>query len=247
MRHLLQLKRAAGVSSMYNKNRENYHTSDDEEDEVDGGSQPSSPTLAHKSPPPSLVHHQGPAEWIGITTNSEEDCSYSSADNSESQLEYSENNFCEWNDYVTPILNSNCAIGDRSEWFWAPKKIVRICIVLIPLIIVCLFFFVEQIVLNPSVNCTIWDARDVKKTEMSVLDISSAIIKRVEAIPDTCDYVYMGLVFSLVLSLVPAFCRLCEVNHMIFEIVFLFQAFSLLLLLFFFQIPPGCYRFIRIK
>lgn len=119
MRHVLQLKRTAGASSMYNKNRENLlktYTSDDEEDEIDGGSQPSSPTLAHKpvlgSPP--LV--QGPAEWIGITTNSEEDCSYSSADNSESQLEYSENNFCEWNDYVTPILSSNCAIGDRSEY-----------------------------------------------------------------------------------------------------------------------------------
>lgn len=47
---------------------------------------------------------------------------------------------------------------------------------------------------------------------MSVLDISSAIIKRVEAIPETCDYVYIGVVFSLVLSLVPAFCRFCEVN-----------------------------------
>lgn len=170
MRQLLQMKRATGVSSMYSsKNRENLlktYTSDDEEDEVDGGSQPLSPTLVHKS-------SSGPAEWIGITTNSEEDCSYSSADNSDSQLEYSENNFCEWNDYITPILNSNCAIGDR-------------------------------------INCTFWDGRDVKKVEMSVLDISSSIIKRVEAIPDTCDYVYMGLVFSLVLSLVPAFCRLCE-------------------------------------
>lgn len=62
------------------------------------------------------------------------------------------------------------------------------------------------------VNCTVWDGREVKKTEMSVLDISSAIIKRVEDIVDTCDYVYIGLVFSLVLSLVPAFCRLCEVS-----------------------------------
>lgn len=48
---------------------------------------------------------------------------------------------------------------------------------------------------------------------MSALDISSAIIKRVEAIPETCDYVYIGLVFSLVLSLVPAYCRLCEVSQ----------------------------------
>lgn len=75
----------------------------------------------------------------------------------------------------------------------------------------CIFLFLA-IERNSSVNCTIWEGRDVKKAEMSVLDISSAIIKRVEAIPDTCDYVYMGLVFSLVLSLVPAFCRLCEVS-----------------------------------
>lgn len=47
---------------------------------------------------------------------------------------------------------------------------------------------------------------------MSVLDISSAIIERVEAIPETCDYIYIGVAFSIVLSLVPAFCRLCEVR-----------------------------------
>lgn len=43
-----------------------------------------------------------------------------------------------------------------------------------------------------------------------MLDISSVIIERVEAIPETCDYVYIGLAFSIVLSLVPAFCRICE-------------------------------------
>lgn len=45
---------------------------------------------------------------------------------------------------------------------------------------------------------------------MSVLDISSAIIERVDAIPDTCEYVYIGLALSIMLSLVPVFCRLCE-------------------------------------
>lgn len=64
------------------------------------------------------------------------------------------------------------------------------------------------------VSCTIWDEREAKKAEMSVLDISSAIIERVEAMPETCDYVYIGVVFSIVLSLVPAFCRLCEVSPM---------------------------------
>lgn len=45
---------------------------------------------------------------------------------------------------------------------------------------------------------------------MSVLDISSAIIERVDAIPDTCEYVYIGLALSVLLSLVPVFCRMCE-------------------------------------
>uniref|UniRef100_A0A1B0CWJ2 PHTF1/2 N-terminal domain-containing protein n=2 Tax=Lutzomyia longipalpis TaxID=7200 RepID=A0A1B0CWJ2_LUTLO len=48
------------------------------------------------------------------------------------------------------------------------------------------------------------------KAEMSVLDISSAIIERVEAMPETCDYVYLGVFFSIILSLVPAVCRVCE-------------------------------------
>lgn len=113
----MTLKCTRGTPVFSNRDNLKRYTSDeeDEEDEVDGGSQQSSPTLAHK------VMGEGTssaAEWIGITTNSEE-CSYSSADNSESQLEYSENNGCEWNDYVTPtvILNSNCAIGDRSEHY----------------------------------------------------------------------------------------------------------------------------------
>uniref|UniRef100_A0A182QM81 PHTF1/2 N-terminal domain-containing protein n=1 Tax=Anopheles farauti TaxID=69004 RepID=A0A182QM81_9DIPT len=63
---------------------------------------------------------------------------------------------------------------------------------------------------NDRISCTIWEAREAKKAEMSVLDISSAIIERVEAMPESCDYVYIGVVLSVFLSLVPAFCRLCE-------------------------------------
>uniref|UniRef100_A0A182MUI1 PHTF1/2 N-terminal domain-containing protein n=1 Tax=Anopheles culicifacies TaxID=139723 RepID=A0A182MUI1_9DIPT len=75
---------------------------------------------------------------------------------------------------------------------------------------------VPTLILNPAcgandrVSCTIWEAREAKKAEMSVLDISSAIIERVEAMPESCDYVYIGVVLSVFLSLVPAFCRLCE-------------------------------------
>lgn len=102
--------------SLYNKRDKlkqySSYEEDDEEDEVDAASQPSSPLLAHQ---PVVEATTSATEWIGITTNSEE-CSYSSADNSGSQIEYSENNAGEW-DYCTPavILNSNCAIGDKSK------------------------------------------------------------------------------------------------------------------------------------
>uniref|UniRef100_U5ELH8 Putative homeodomain transcription factor n=1 Tax=Corethrella appendiculata TaxID=1370023 RepID=U5ELH8_9DIPT len=74
------------------------------------------------------------------------------------------------------------------------------------------------LILNPScgssdrISCTIWESHEAKKAEMSVLDISSAIIERVEAIPDSVDYVYIGVILSTLLSMVPAFCRLCEVT-----------------------------------
>ncbi|XP_037043211.1 putative homeodomain transcription factor [Bradysia coprophila] len=77
------------------------------------------------------------------------------------------------------------------------------------------FDFAPAYLLNPGgtgdrISCTIWHRKETKKAEMSVLDISSAIIDNVEAMPETCDYVYIGLTFSILLSLVPAFCRLCE-------------------------------------
>lgn len=71
-------------------------------------------------------------------------------------------------------------------------------------------------ILNPNdssekVSCTLWTKHEAKKAEMSVLDISTAIIQRVDSIPETCDYVYIGLILSLILSLTPTYCRLCDV------------------------------------
>ena len=37
-----------------------------------------------------------------------------------------------------------------------------------------------------------WEKREVKKADLSVLDISSAIIARVEAMPENLDYFYGG-------------------------------------------------------
>ncbi|KAL5288610.1 PHTF1 family protein [Megaselia abdita] len=74
--------------------------------------------------------------------------------------------------------------------------------------------FTPTIILNPiyRISCTFWDRREAKKAEMSVLDISSCIIERVAQMPETCDYIYIGVFFSSVLSLVPLFCRLCDVT-----------------------------------
>lgn len=46
---------------------------------------------------------------------------------------------------------------------------------------------------------------------MSVIDISSAIAKKVETMTSSSDYIYLGLLLSVVLALVPVLCRICEV------------------------------------
>ena len=61
-----------------------------------------------------------------------------------------------------------------------------------------------------SVSCTIWTRRDIKKAELSVLDISSAIIARVESMPEGMDYFYGGIILSILLSLAPSMRRLSD-------------------------------------
>lgn len=77
--------------------------------------------------------------------------------------------------------------------------------------------FMPTTILNPHgmsdrISCTVWEQREIKKAQMSVLEISSCIIERVESMPETNDYIYIGLSFSFILSLIPSFCRLCEVT-----------------------------------
>ena len=105
-------------------------------------------------------------ECLGVTSNSESDCS---------ELDQSESRIDDEFDYSpATILNA----GDSSE----------------------------------RVSCTVWSKHEAKKAEMSVLDISLAIIKRVDLIPETSDYIIIGLALSLILSLTPTYCRLCEVS-----------------------------------
>ncbi|CAG0899609.1 unnamed protein product, partial [Darwinula stevensoni] len=54
-----------------------------------------------------------------------------------------------------------------------------------------------------TVSCMIWEGGEVKKAGLSVLDISSAIISKVEHSADSMDYLFLGLSLSLTVSLLP--------------------------------------------
>ena len=60
------------------------------------------------------------------------------------------------------------------------------------------------------VSCTIWKNHEIKKADLSVLDISSTIISKVESMPNNMDYFYLGAALSVLLALIPALCRLCN-------------------------------------
>uniref|UniRef100_A0A224XAX4 Putative homeodomain transcription factor-like isoform 1 n=1 Tax=Panstrongylus lignarius TaxID=156445 RepID=A0A224XAX4_9HEMI len=118
--------------------------------------------------PPLTEGTTSAAEWIGITTNSD-DCSVSS--------DMDEHPFAsEFYMSPTTILSPSCAASDK-------------------------------------VSCTMWEKREVKKAELSVLDISSAIIARVEAMPEHMNYFYAGMFVSVLLGLVPSICRLAESDY----------------------------------
>ncbi|XP_076294244.1 protein phtf-like [Lasioglossum baleicum] len=120
-------------------------------------------------------------EWMGVTTNSD-DCSYSS------ELEESD---------IHSETNKNYSEFVEHPFSWE-------------------FELPPSIMLSSScascdrVSCTIWARRDIKKAELSVLDISSAIIARVESMPESMNYFYGGLMVSVALSLIPSINRLSD-------------------------------------
>lgn len=67
--------------------------------------------------------------------------------------------------------------------------------------------------LNPpsiKASCTIYKRDEIKKADLSMLDISSIIISKVEATPSTPDYFYAGIVLSTLLTFLPLICRLTD-------------------------------------
>ncbi|XP_037082119.1 putative homeodomain transcription factor [Pollicipes pollicipes] len=67
--------------------------------------------------------------------------------------------------------------------------------------------------LTPSASsdrtgCTIWEGVDVKKVDLTTLDICSVVVNRVESMPQSTDYLVFGLAMAALISLLPTLCRL---------------------------------------
>ncbi|KAK3087205.1 hypothetical protein FSP39_003081, partial [Pinctada imbricata] len=62
--------------------------------------------------------------------------------------------------------------------------------------------------ISHRVSCMIWEGSECKKVELTALDIGWTIIEKVDNIPESSDYILIGLVFSLILGLVPIMFRI---------------------------------------
>lgn len=54
-----------------------------------------------------------------------------------------------------------------------------------------------------TVSCVIWEGSEVKKVELTGIDIGWTIIEKVDNIPESSDYILIGLVFSLIIGCIP--------------------------------------------
>ncbi|XP_033727837.1 putative homeodomain transcription factor 2 isoform X2 [Pecten maximus] len=59
-----------------------------------------------------------------------------------------------------------------------------------------------------KVSCVIWEDKECKKVELTALDIGWTIIEKVDNIPESSDYLWIGLSFSIFLGVVPLIFRL---------------------------------------
>ncbi|XP_021374923.1 putative homeodomain transcription factor 1 isoform X2 [Mizuhopecten yessoensis] len=59
-----------------------------------------------------------------------------------------------------------------------------------------------------KVSCLIWEDKECKKVELTALDIGWTIIEKVDNIPESSDYLWIGLSFSLFQGIVPLIFRL---------------------------------------
>lgn len=125
--------------------------------------------------------------WLGVTSNSE--CGYSSGCESENEGDSS----LPPTRTLRPGRPANTS--DRSKLLTVQS---------VPFLIKKNFV---------TVSCTLWHDNEATKVEMSVLDISSVITNKVETMSCSSDYIYIGVLLSVLLAWVPVVCRLCEVRR----------------------------------
>lgn len=58
-----------------------------------------------------------------------------------------------------------------------------------------------------SVSCAIWQQNECQKVDLSVVDISSAVIRKVDSVKHSSEYVFLGILFSLILAILPGLFR----------------------------------------
>ena len=54
----------------------------------------------------------------------------------------------------------------------------------------------------------IWEPNSVHKVDLTVLDIGWTIIQKVDKMPEACDYLILGLIFSLLTTFIPTAYRI---------------------------------------
>jgi len=54
----------------------------------------------------------------------------------------------------------------------------------------------------------IWEPNAVHKVDLTVLDIGWTIIQKVDKMPETCDYLVLGIAFSIVMMFMPTIYRI---------------------------------------
>ncbi|CAL1542261.1 unnamed protein product [Lymnaea stagnalis] len=59
-----------------------------------------------------------------------------------------------------------------------------------------------------KVSCVIWEGSECRKVDLTALDIGWAIIDKVDSLPESSDYFLIGLLFSVVMGVVPLVFRI---------------------------------------
>lgn len=75
-------------------------------------------------------------------------------------------------------------------------------------------------ILNPpsaKVSCIIWEKNEMRTADLSMLEISSVIIGKVDCMPESKDYFYIGIVISSLLAFLPVICKILSTSSDSFE------------------------------